>query len=227
VVALSALTQGTYTTQAQQSDGASNTGSSSVNTFVVEISAPTVTLTSPASEATTNNQKPTFGGTAGTAAGDAASVSVKIYSSTNTSGTLVQSLNASVSSGTYSVAPTTGLAEGTYSAQTYQSDAAGNIGQSSANTFTVDTTAPTVSITAPADASSMTGGSPTLYSQCVGRGWERGSGCPVPVAKQHRRWLYLGAMGQRWVGRHYCALQRYACHCLGPCDLPGASDRYG
>jgi len=129
---------------------------------VVDITAPTVTLTSPASGAATNSQKPTFSGAAGTATGDAATAALTIYSGTDTSGTLVQSLNASVSSGTYSVALTTALADGTYTAQTYQSDAAGNIGQSSANTFTVDTTAPTVSITAPADASSMTGGSPTL-----------------------------------------------------------------
>src|SRR5260370_34810365 len=81
------------------------------------ISPPTVALTSPAQGAATKKQKPTFSGAAGTATGDAATAALNIYSGTDTSGTLVQSLNASVSRGTYSVAPTTGLAEGTYSAQ--------------------------------------------------------------------------------------------------------------
>ena len=41
------------------------------------------------------------------------------------------------------------LADGTYTAQTAQSDAAGNIGYSAATTFTVDTTPPTVTSITP------------------------------------------------------------------------------
>src|SRR5207249_11460784 len=53
----------------------------------------------------------------------------------------------------YSV-DSTALAEGTYTARASQSDAAGNTGTSTDNTFVVDTTAPVVSLVTPANGSS-------------------------------------------------------------------------
>ncbi len=68
-------------------------------------------------------------------------MTVKIYAGTDTSGSLVQTRTALRDSvtGAYSVDATV-LAEGTYTAKASQSDAAGNTGHSSANTFVVDTT---------------------------------------------------------------------------------------
>jgi PKD domain-containing protein/Big-like domain-containing protein len=73
-------------------------------------------------------------------------VTVKIYSGSNTSGSLVQTLTATASAGSWSIAPTTPLADATYTAQAQQSNTNGTTGYSLANTFTVDTTPPTNSL---------------------------------------------------------------------------------
>jgi large repetitive protein len=83
------------------------------------------------------NGTPTLGGPAGTVLGDAATVTVKIYSGTSTSGTLVQTLTPSVGSSAWSTTPSPALANGVYTVQASQSDVAGNTGQSATDTFTV------------------------------------------------------------------------------------------
>src|SRR5207244_4380363 len=64
--------------------------------------------------------------------------------------------------GAYSVVASPALAQGTYTAQARQGDAAGNIGTSAANTFTIDTTAPVVTLTTPANGSSINTTTPTF-----------------------------------------------------------------
>ncbi|HVA08088.1 MAG TPA: Ig-like domain-containing protein, partial [Acidimicrobiales bacterium] len=133
----------TYTAQASQSDTAGDTVVSSANAFVLDTIAPTITLTAPANSRATSNTTPGFSGAAGTAAASATTsadmtVIVSVYSGTGTGGTLVQTLTTMASAGAWSVTPTTALAaNATYTAQASQSDAAGNTGVSSANTFTV------------------------------------------------------------------------------------------
>ena len=95
--------------------------------------------------ALSNLNTPTFSGAGGTATGDSSTVTVKVYSGTGTGGALVESLNATVSGGNYSVAASPALADGTYTAQASQSDAAGNVGTSGTTTFTIDTHVPTAS----------------------------------------------------------------------------------
>ena len=75
-----ALAEGTYTAQATQSDSAGNTGTSAAHTFVVDTTAPVVTLTAPADGTRTNDTTPTYNGAAGNLTGDSASVTVNIYS---------------------------------------------------------------------------------------------------------------------------------------------------
>jgi hypothetical protein len=113
---------------------------------VVDVTAPAVTLTAPANNGWTNNQKPTFSGAAGTDSGDLTTVTVKIYAGATATGTPVQTLTTTAGAGAYSVAPSSNLAQGTYTAQASQSDSAGNTGTSSARTFIVDTTAPAVTV---------------------------------------------------------------------------------
>jgi hypothetical protein len=113
---------------------------------VVDVTAPTVTLTAPANNAWTNNQKPTTSGAAGTATGDLATITVKIYAGLTATGTPVQTLTTTASAGAYSVAPSSNLAAGTYTAQASQTDSAGNTGLSSARTFIVDVTPPAVTV---------------------------------------------------------------------------------
>jgi len=159
----SALADGTYTVAARQSDAAGNTGTAT-STFLVDTTPPAVTLTAPANGSATNTTKPTFSGAAGTVAAsttssaDSTTVTVKIYSGATTGGTLVQTLTATQSAGSWSVAPTTALAAGQYTAQASQSDGAGNTGTSSASTFTVTTSAAGLTFTS---CSTSSGGTVT------------------------------------------------------------------
>ncbi len=158
-----ALTDGTYTARTTQGDSALNTGQSSASTFRVDTTAPAPGLASPANGSSTSDTTPTLSGTAGTDAGDPSQVTVNIYQGSGTSGTLLQTLPTTAGAGgSYSVDATTELTEGIYTAQTSQTDAAGLTGQSSANTFTVDTTAPAPTLTSPADGSSTDDTTPEL-----------------------------------------------------------------
>jgi Concanavalin A-like lectin/glucanases superfamily len=103
----------------------------------VDVTAPVVTLTSPANGVSTTDDTPTFAGVAGTANGDGADVAVEVFAGPDTSGGLVQTLVATRAlNGAYSVDAAT-LALGTYTARSRQADTAGNVGLSSANTFSV------------------------------------------------------------------------------------------
>jgi hypothetical protein len=156
------LSAGTFTAQARQSDAAGNTGTSAPRTFTIDTSAPVVTLAQPAQGSTTTDTTPTFSGTGGALSGDAASVTVKVYSGPNVNGTLVQTLTASVGTGSWSVDATTALVEGTYTVRAQQADSAGNVGLSSANTFVLDSTAPAVTLTQPANGSTTSDTTPTF-----------------------------------------------------------------
>jgi hypothetical protein len=162
VAPTAALADGTYTAQASQSDSAGNTGTSSASTFTVDTVAPVVSLTAPADGSSTNQSKPSFAGAAGTSSGDLSTVTVRIYSGSTASGAPVQTLTTTAAAGAWSVAPSTSLTDGTYTAQASQSDSAGNTGMSSAITFTVDTVAPTVTLTAPVDGSSSNHAKPSF-----------------------------------------------------------------
>src|SRR5205807_1144636 len=124
VTPTTALAEGTYTAQASQSDTAGDTGHGNDDTFTVDTTAPSPTLAHPANGSSTNQTKPTFDGSAGTASGDQSTITVKIYSGNSATGTPVQTLSTTASAGSYTVTPTTALAQGTYTAQASQSDAA-------------------------------------------------------------------------------------------------------
>jgi hypothetical protein len=139
------LLEGTYTLQAEQSDEAGNTGTSAPSTFTIKTTAPTVSLTPIAAHI--NDSTPSFGGSAGTAAGDIATVTLKIYSGTSPSGSPVRTVHATPSAASWAATLGGALGDGTYTAQAEQSDSAGNTGTSAPSTFTVDTVAPFVSLT--------------------------------------------------------------------------------
>ncbi len=156
------LANGEYTAQAVQDDAAGNEGKSSADTFIVNTTAPTVTLTSPKNGTETNNTTPMFAGAAGTATGDLPIVTVNIYSGPITTGTPVETLAATKSGGTWSVQATTPLFNGEYTAQASQENEAGNVGVSTPVTFTVNTTPPAVTLTEPANGSVVGQSKPTL-----------------------------------------------------------------
>ncbi len=127
---------GSHTVTCTAADLASNSKSAS-KSFAVDSSIPVVGLTNPAAGTTTDDPTPTFSGPAGTASGDAASVTVKVFNGTGTGGAVARTLTATVSGGSWSVAPTAFLPEGTYTARAEQSDDASNVGFSPVHTFTI------------------------------------------------------------------------------------------
>jgi hypothetical protein len=160
-----ALALGSYTAQAEQSDAAGNVGRSAPSAFtIVEGTAPLVTLTAPPDGSSTFDPTPTFAGTAGTEPGDEGSVTVKVYAGRAATGAPVRTLGATpAADGSYTVDAAPALAGGTYTAQAEQSDAAGNTGRSATSTFTIlDTTAPLVALSAPADGSSTADTTPAF-----------------------------------------------------------------
>lgn len=145
------LSDGTYTAQADQADGAGNLGGSEARTFAVDSAGPAVSLTTPAAGAT-NDATPTYSGTAGDAAGDSANVTVKVYSGSAATGSPLQTLTATRTGGTWTIDGSPALGDGTHTAIAEQADGAGNAGTSAPRTFTVDTTEPDTTIdSAPAD----------------------------------------------------------------------------
>jgi hypothetical protein len=135
------LADGPHGIEVRATDKAANTDPSpALRSFSVDTAAPVVSLTAPAAGAVSPTATPALAGTAGIAAGDSATVSVKVYAGTGTGGTLLQTRTASADpvTGAYSVAAAS-LASGTYTAQASQADSAANTGTSTARTFSVDT----------------------------------------------------------------------------------------
>jgi hypothetical protein len=140
-----ALDSGEYTAVAEQLNSEGESATSVPVTFMLDTVAPAVSINALASP--TEDPRPSLSGGAGVEAGDQASVEVVIFSGVSVEGTRVASATAAVSEGTWSyTAPL--LTSGTYTAQAYQRDEAGNIGVSSAITFTVATKPPAVTIDA-------------------------------------------------------------------------------
>ena len=158
-VPASTLTDGVYTVTVTQTDAAGNTGTSSPVSFTVDGVAPVVTLTAPAPGASFQTRTPAIAGSAGTATGDLSAITVKVYSGAGTGGSVVQTLNPTASSGSWTVNAAS-LADGIYTARATQSDQAGNVGTSAAVTFTVDNVAPAPAVTAPSGY--VATGTPTI-----------------------------------------------------------------
>jgi hypothetical protein len=147
-----ALADGAHSFEVFAVDKADNADLSPASrSFSVDTAAPVVSLTAPAAGSVSPMATPILAGTAGIAAGDSATVSVRVYAGTGTGGTLLQTRSASADPGTgaYSVAASS-LASGTYTAQASQADSAANTGTSAARTFSVDVTAPASQASAPA-----------------------------------------------------------------------------
>ncbi len=102
-------------------------------TTTLDTKPPSVSLPQPADGSTTDLLA--YSGSAGTASGDAPSVTVKIYAGGSASGTPAQTLTADTTSGGWS-ASAAPYDPGTYTARVEQRDQAGNVG-SAQSTFDV------------------------------------------------------------------------------------------
>ncbi len=138
------LAEGTYTAQAVQEDKAGNVGKSTPVTFTVDTTPPVLTVNPVA--AWTKDSTPALGGSAG----DSASVEVILEGPSASKGAAV------LSGGNWSYTPGSALPDGTYTARAVGKDLAGNVGESSSVTFTVDTVAPAVTLESVASPSNDT-----------------------------------------------------------------------
>jgi hypothetical protein len=143
-----ALSTGTHTYTAvaiQQSSLGNPAGESTRVAFTVDTTAPVVTIDQPISHS--NNAEPSFSGTAT----DSTPVTVTVHQGTKVTGTVVGKTTATPSAGRW-LSGTVTLPNGksTYTAVATQPSSLGNPGgTSSPVSFTVDTAAPSVTMTAP------------------------------------------------------------------------------
>ena len=105
---------------------------------VDDTTPPAVTITFPtADEVIPDDSAPTFTGEAGTEAGDAATVTVEIFTGASATGTPRESLVRPVVDGAWSTKPETNLPQGQFTLRVLQQDASGNVGTATA-TFWID-----------------------------------------------------------------------------------------
>jgi major membrane immunogen (membrane-anchored lipoprotein) len=166
-----ALSDGVYTAQATQSDEVGDTGTSSAVTFTVDANAPVVTLTSPGAGALLDSSEPTLSGTSGDAAWDEPVTTVTVHRGGSLAGEVVALESVPVIGGTWSYSVPQ-LSDDIYTAQAAQRDEAGHTGTSTPVTFTVDTTAPVVTLTSPAQGAFVKTSAPTLSGAAGAAPWD-------------------------------------------------------
>jgi hypothetical protein len=176
------LADGRYTAVAEQTNVEAETGDSAPVTFTVDTTPPEVSID--ALPSPTKDSTPTLSGAAGTGLGDDGTVAVTIHEGATVGGKTVAGANASVAEGAWVFTPSSALKDGVYTVQASQEDEAGNVGVSAAMTFTVDTTAPEVSIDAVATPTKDS--TPTLSG---GAGAEAGDAASVTVT------VHKGSLG--------------------------------
>lgn len=138
-----ALADGTYSVSAVSADAAGNMSSAGPVSFTIDTMPPQVAIDTPANGVAINDDTPTISGTSEAGA----MLLVEVLDNMNN---VIQTLTpTSDGMGGWSVDATT-LPEGDYSASVTATDAAGNTNKDTV-TFTIDTTAPGISITAPTD----------------------------------------------------------------------------
>ena len=142
-----ALDDGDYTIEVSSTDEAGNTASASSD-FEVDTLAPLITIDTPAAGARISNVRPAISGKS------EPGLQVELEVSGVSAGLVIDEvLTSDPSTGVWSYTPTADLADDDYTIDVVATDAAGNLA-SAASTFIVDTTAPSITIISPANASS-------------------------------------------------------------------------
>ncbi|WP_182629290.1 Ig-like domain-containing protein [Clostridium chromiireducens] len=137
IITYTVSTNGTYEFTAK--DNAGNTITQSIPIANIDTTAPEApVITTPTNNTVTNDNTPTISGTA------EANSTVKVYDGTTLIGTVTADGN-----GNWTLIPSTGLADGNHAITATATDAAGNVSPaSSAVNITIDTTAPTLTLSA-------------------------------------------------------------------------------
>ncbi|WP_261165446.1 Ig-like domain-containing protein [Microbacterium sp. Marseille-Q6965] len=158
------LGEGAYTVEARAEDEVGNTGTAGPVRFEVDTTAPAVTIDAPADGDVT--RAPVIEGTA--QAGSNVTVVV-----TGPDGPVAGAVASDPETGGWVFTPDVPLGEGGYTVEATAEDGAGNTGTADTVRFEVDTTAPVVSVTTPADGA-VTGDAALV----IGGGSDTGEGEP-------------------------------------------------
>jgi hypothetical protein len=184
----SALGNGLHTFAVRATDPAGNVDPTpATRSWAVNTTGAAVTLEVPADNALTNDSTPLFSGHASTAGADSDTVNVEIYRPVSGGpDELVQTRSVVRSSvdGSWSVAASPALADGHYVAYATQDDSNADTAYSAPRSFTVDATAPGVTLTSPSTAQPTNDTTPTLSG---GAGTDTGDSATVTVK------LYAGS----------------------------------
>jgi hypothetical protein len=150
-VDLAGLGEGLHVFAVKARDLAGNEGLAATRAWTVDVTAPSVAVTSPTDGAFTNDTTPTLRGTSGAAPGDASAVSVLLRRGSSATGPPDVRLTAPVDrvTGVWSVTPASPLAVDLYTVTAEQGDVAGNVGTSPPTRFTIDVSVPSVSLSTP------------------------------------------------------------------------------
>ncbi len=159
----SPLADGSYEARAIAIDNSNFSTTSAVVSFTIDTVAPTVSLTAPANNSDTNNNKPALTATASDNVGGSGLASVQLQYSSNGGGAWINA-GAAQTSGPFSYLFPAALADGSYEARAIAVDKAGNSTTSTVVSFIIDTIAPTVSMTSPANNSYTLNSEPTLVA---------------------------------------------------------------
>jgi hypothetical protein len=152
------LPAGNYSVQARQVDAGGNLGATTVSAFTLDLSVSAVTLATPVNGSLTRERRPLFSGSA-----DQGMVTINVYEGTVPGASPIQSLSGAVDeeSGTWSAQGEDDLSDGFYSAVAKQTSPAGT-GSSNTVAFTVDGTAPAVTLVTPASGSATSDDTPAF-----------------------------------------------------------------
>jgi hypothetical protein len=141
----SPLPDGTYTAQVFQEDTLGHVSDRPTTTFRVDTMAPVLSVTSPKPGQILTSPKLGFSGSTNASSGDPSTVIVEIYAGASASGPPEQKLEGHRSGSTWSTSELR-LTNGVYTVRAEELDAAGNHGQSEPVTFTVSSSAPSVTL---------------------------------------------------------------------------------
>lgn len=148
------LAEGAHTVDVSADDG-SLTSTDSV-TFTVDLTGPTVAITSPADGSTVAQSRPAITGTL-----DDPTADLEIVINAGTADEEVATVNPDPITGDWTYTPVTPLAQGSNSVDVTSTDPAGNAGSDSI-TFTVDLTGAPVVISSPTDGGATNEASPDI-----------------------------------------------------------------